>query len=94
MQTREIESVGLVGVEVQFTTVELVAMKQFVAKLKGLDSSNKYKFVESAEPLIKGIVVLLERIVPTEVLSVEKAYNELFVSLSEPTIEAVQTNEL
>lgn len=86
MQTKEIESVGLVGVEVFFNNTELVAIKQFVDNLKKLDTSNKYKFVESAEPLIKSMVVLLEKILPKEVMSVSETYDALFKVLKEMSV--------
>lgn len=83
MKTKQIESIGIVGVEVFFNHSELVAMKEFVEALKVLPTDNKYNFFERGKVLINGAIKLLEGIVPDEVMSVQEAYDSLFKHVEE-----------
>ena len=78
MKTKQIESIGIVGVEVFFNHSELVAMKEFVTKLKLLDTSNKYEFLKQGENLVKEVISLFEKIVPEQVMSIAEAHDSLF----------------
>jgi len=91
MKRSDIQSTGVSGVNIALTNVELVAIKGFVTMLKGADVTNKYEFMRTVQPLVEGMIVLLEKILPEEVIGIEEAYKELFTL---PTIVEPTPNEL
>ena len=58
------KQIGISGVSVELNHSELVVLKGFVAQLKKLDDSNKYRYVETVKPMIVDMIVFLEKILP------------------------------
>jgi len=91
MNKQIIESIGVSGVSVEFNHSELVVLKGFVAQLKKLDDSNRYRYVETVKPMIVDMIVFLEKILPELTMSIDEAYAELFTL---PVVPEIHEEEL
>ena len=81
MNKQIIESVGVSGVSIEFNHSELVVLKGFVAQLKKLDTEHKdnsYNFSKAGKPMVKDMIVFIEKMLPELTMSIEEAYAELF----------------
>lgn len=91
MKRTEIESTGIVGINVTLNHSELVAIKDVVAQINSLEEVDKYDFAKQGKPLLKAMGVFLSKILPDHVMSIEEAHAELFTI---PVVETPANNEL